>query len=250
MLSDAASYEIVGANAVAVIMPQQAAKSQRRNYNDVVVHGELATDLYPVDFKNATSNGGVMAVKDGILAILSLGPGYGLALRDELVTRAPHRAGLNVGQVYSTLDRLGRAGLLASGTMTDDNLPLYTLTPNGSDAVDRWLDVPVAPDPRSWADLLDQVLIGSSLPETDWSALLDRHEAAWNSSVAATAEGGEEVSIRSAVTGSASRLWAQAALAWLDDTRGAFTATDPGLPLRGIRPQRGRRPQSTAPSVA
>ncbi|MET0888338.1 MAG: PadR family transcriptional regulator, partial [Mycetocola sp.] len=65
-----------------------------------------------------------MAVKDGILAILSLGPGYGLALRDELVLRAPHRAELNVGQVYSTLDRLGRAGLIATGTTTEDNLPL------------------------------------------------------------------------------------------------------------------------------
>jgi DNA-binding PadR family transcriptional regulator len=188
-----------------------------------------------------------MAVKDGILAILSLGPGYGLALRDELVARAPHRADLNVGQVYSTLDRLGKAGLIATGTTTDDNLPLYSLSPTGSEAVARWLEAPVAPDPRSWADLLDQVLIGSSLPDSDWSALLDRHELAWQSFVASMPA--KPLSLRPAVTGAASRHWAHAAQAWLAETREAFAATDPALPLRGIRPQRGRRPRSIGSTI-
>ncbi|MET0932095.1 MAG: PadR family transcriptional regulator [Mycetocola sp.] len=187
-----------------------------------------------------------MAVKDGILAILSLGPGYGLALRDELVLRAPHRAELNVGQVYSTLDRLGRAGLIATGTTTEDNLPLYTLTDDGSSAVGRWLDSPVAPDPRSWADLLDQVLIGSSLPGTDWASLLDRHELVWHTLLKASPD--DTLALRPALAASASRHWARAALAWLEETRDAFAVTDPGLPLRGIRPQRGRRPQSAPPT--
>lgn len=187
-----------------------------------------------------------MAVKDGILAILSLGPGYGLALRDELVARAPHRAELNVGQVYSTLDRLGRAGLIATGTTTDDNLPLYTLTGDGSAAVASWLDSPVEPDPRSWADLLDQVFIGSSLPGTDWTSLIDRHELAWHALLAGSPD--DSLALRPSLAASASRHWARAALAWLDDTRGAFGRTDPALPLRGIRPQRGRRPQSAQPT--
>ncbi|MET4637173.1 PadR family transcriptional regulator [Mycetocola sp. 2940] len=187
-----------------------------------------------------------MAVKDGILAILSLGPGYGLALRDELVARAPHRAELNVGQVYSTLDRLGRAGLIATGTTTEDNLPLYTLTGEGSLAVAHWLDSPVAPDPRSWADLLDQVFIGSSLPGADWSTLLERHELVWHALLAGPSD--DTLALRPALTASASRHWAHAALAWLGDTRAAFAVTDPALPLRGIRPQRGRRPQSAQPA--
>lgn len=190
-----------------------------------------------------------MAVKNGILAILSLGPGYGLALRDELVLRAPHRADLNVGQVYSTLDRLGRAGLISGGTTTDDNLPLYALTADGADAVSRWLDVPVDPDPRSWADLLDQVLIGSSLPGTDWHSLLDRHEHAWRSFEAAVTGPADARGLRDAATVSASRHWAGAAMAWLAETREAFAATDPALPLRGIRPQRGRRPSPALPAA-
>lgn len=186
-----------------------------------------------------------MAVKDGILAILSLGPGYGLALRDELVSRAPHRAELNVGQVYSTLDRLGRAGLVAGGTVTEDNLPLYTITSDGLAAVGRWLELPVAPEPRFWADLLDQVLIGSSLPGTDWAELLDRHDVAWRSLLAASVES-DSLSVREKVAAAADRHWARAALGWLEETREAFAAGDPALPLRGIRPQRGRRPSAAA----
>src|SRR5690554_5961268 len=118
-----------------------------------------------------------MAVRDGILAILALGPGYGLALRDEIAARAPHRTDLNVGQVYSTLERLRRDGLVATGTTTDDNLPLYRLTPEGEKAVTAWLEDPVDADPRAWTDFLDQVLLGSSIPGTDWSALLDRQSS-------------------------------------------------------------------------
>lgn len=211
-----------------------------------VGRGSASRDLYPVDFTDDASDGGGMAVKDGILAILSLGPAYGLALRDELVARAPHRAELNVGQVYSTLDRLGRSGLIASGTTTDDNLPLYTLTEDGSAAVARWLDSPVAPDPRTWADLLDQVFIGSSLPGTDWSILLGRHERAWLDFLAGSPD--SDLPFRSALVSSAARHWGRATVAWLAETRAAFAATDPALPLRGIRPQRGRRPQSLPPA--
>ena len=186
-----------------------------------------------------------MAVKDGILAILSLGPGYGLALRDEIVSRAPHRSDLNVGQVYSTLDRLVRAGLVGTGTVTDDNLPLYTLTADGAAAVTRWLQLPVAPDPRSWADMMDQVLIGSSLPGTDWSALLDGHDVAWRA-VLAGSGASPGLALRERIAAAATKHWTEAALGWIDETRADFVVTDPALPLRGIRPQRGRRPTAAA----
>ncbi|GHD39499.1 PadR family transcriptional regulator [Mycetocola manganoxydans] len=185
-----------------------------------------------------------MAVRDGILAILSLGSGYGLALRDEIAARAPHRSDLNVGQVYSTLERLRRDGLVATGTTTDDNLPLYSLTPAGKEAVAAWLERPSDADPRAWTDFLDQVLLGSSIPGTDWSALLDRHLSNWQ---AARAEA--DAAPASDRIASARRHWASAALAWLDDTRAVFTETDPALPLRSIRPSRGRRPGQTGLST-
>jgi hypothetical protein len=53
-----------------------------------------------------------VSVRDGILAILSMGPAYGLQLHSELTSRAPHRKPVNVGQIYGTLDRLAKQGLI------------------------------------------------------------------------------------------------------------------------------------------
>ena len=69
-----------------------------------------------------------VSVRDCLLAIMSLGPQYGLQLHAELTTRAPHRAATNVGQIYSTLDRLVRDAKVETGGQTADGLPLYQLT--------------------------------------------------------------------------------------------------------------------------
>lgn len=51
-----------------------------------------------------------MSVRDGLLALLTLGPAYGLQLHAELLDRAAHRRRVNVGQIYSTLERLRERG--------------------------------------------------------------------------------------------------------------------------------------------
>ncbi|MCP2030750.1 DNA-binding PadR family transcriptional regulator [Okibacterium sp. HSC-33S16] len=186
-----------------------------------------------------------MAVKDAILAILSLGSAYGLQLRDELVRRAPHRAGVNVGQVYSTLDRLMRAGLIVSDDVTDDNLPLYALTPAGRQQVDDWFAVPIDPDVKNWPDMADQVLVASSIPGMEWAGVLSRQQDAWESKADAVANVSDDgtPTVQRTLALSADRHVAQAALDWLRDTSTELTTGgDPGLPLRRIRPQRGRRP--------
>ena len=186
-----------------------------------------------------------MAVKDAILAILTLGSAYGLQLRDELVTRAPHRAGLNVGQVYSTLDRLGQAGLISSDEVTDDNLPLYVLTPAGRRAAADWLASPTPPDVKNWLDMADQVLIASSLPGTGWRAVITRQLSSWNSitdAVRSVSEDGPG-SVQGALAENATQQIARAAVEWLTATEAELqNVGDPAVPLRSIRPQRGRRP--------
>jgi DNA-binding PadR family transcriptional regulator len=186
-----------------------------------------------------------MAVKDAILAILTLGSAYGLQLRDELVRRAPHRAGVNVGQVYSTLDRLTKAGFIASDELTDDNLPLYTLTPSGRRAVDEWFGTAVEPDVKNWLDMADQVLLASSIAGTDWVNVLSRQRDAWTSKTDASANVSDDTNngVQGALARSADQHVARAALDWLRDTEAILRhASDPALPLRSIRPQRGRRP--------
>ena len=53
-----------------------------------------------------------MSVRHALLALLSEGPKYGLQLRQEFEARTGEVWPLNVGQVYTTLQRLERDGLV------------------------------------------------------------------------------------------------------------------------------------------
>ena len=53
-----------------------------------------------------------MSVRHSLLAILAQGPCYGYQLRQEFNRRTGDAWPLNVGQVYTTLDRLERDGLV------------------------------------------------------------------------------------------------------------------------------------------
>ena len=55
-----------------------------------------------------------MSIRHALLALLSEGPKYGLQLRDEFEQRTGEVWPLNVGQVYTTLQRLERDGLIES----------------------------------------------------------------------------------------------------------------------------------------
>ena len=57
-----------------------------------------------------------MSVPHALLALLSEGPKYGLRLQNEFEARTGEVWPLNVGQVYTTLQRLERDGLV----QTDD----------------------------------------------------------------------------------------------------------------------------------
>ena len=55
-----------------------------------------------------------MSVRHALLALLSEGPKYGLQLREEFEANTGQVWPLNVGQVYTTLQRLERDGLVTA----------------------------------------------------------------------------------------------------------------------------------------
>ena len=61
-----------------------------------------------------------MSVRHALLALLSEGPKYGLQLRQEFEARTGEVWPLNVGQVYTTLQRLERDGLVESDDADDE----------------------------------------------------------------------------------------------------------------------------------
>ncbi len=104
-----------------------------------------------------------MSVREALLGILCIGPAYGLQLHSELGIRAPHRAGTNVGQVYGTLDRLVKAGLVEPAGNNSEGLPLYQLTTSGKNEAEQWLSGTQLSDVPTWDELLDMVLISRSI---------------------------------------------------------------------------------------
>ena len=86
-----------------------------------------------------------MSVKQGLLALLATEPMYGARLRTEFEARTGGTWPLNVGQVYTTLARLERDGLVEAVGEDDEGRITYRLTRAGRAEVARWWLSPVEP---------------------------------------------------------------------------------------------------------
>src|ERR1700730_15025762 len=102
-----------------------------------------------------------MSVRHALLALLSEGPKYGLQLRHEFEARIGEVWPLNVGQVYTTLQRLERDGLVESDGGADDG-PQKTsrITTEGDEELRAWLSTPPATDAPPRDELVIKVLVG------------------------------------------------------------------------------------------
>lgn len=122
-----------------------------------------------------------MSVRHALLALLSEGPKYGLQLRQEFEARTGEVWPLNVGQVYSTVQRLERDGLVESDP--DDTAEAgpqksYRLTPAGGTELASWLRTPPADDAPPRDELLIKVLVALRLPGVDLPGVLQVHRRA------------------------------------------------------------------------
>lgn len=186
-----------------------------------------------------------MSVRDGVLAILTIGPAYGHQILAEFRSRAPHRGPINVGQIYATLERLAKQELVDSGGRTDDGLPLHALTAAGQDAARVWMTRPVSDPLPDWTELLDQLLITRSVDPARAGALAGRYHELW------TAEADEVELAAESMTAtaheSAERLALLARLAharsvaeWIAEVSRSLADPAGGRPLDPARPRRGR----------
>ena len=117
-----------------------------------------------------------MSVPHALLALLSEGPKHGLRLQNEFESRTGEVWPLNVGQVYTTLQRLERDGLVE----TDDGKgeraqKRFRLTGAGAHELQNWLRTPpeLVPPPRDV--LVIKVLIALRLHGVDVHEILQVH---------------------------------------------------------------------------
>jgi DNA-binding PadR family transcriptional regulator len=180
-----------------------------------------------------------MSVRSGILAVLSLGPAYGSQVHGEVETRMQRVGSINIGQIYSTLDRLQSQGFVVHEGMTDDGLPLYTLTPLGRAEVDVWL---TQADARAaWSDFVGHVLLVASLPGAPIEVLLKAYRHAFDEALAVRGDPAREP--LTLLSERANEIQWKSALAWLDDVHRALKGAELSRPLGSLRPRRGRRPR-------
>lgn len=189
-----------------------------------------------------------MSVRDGLLTILTLGPAYGLQLHAELTSRAPHRGPINVGQIYSTLDRLSGHGLIAPSGLTSDGLPLHRLTTEGRAAIASARGVAAVQSLPEFTDMLDQVIIESTVDPAAAVSLVGGFRDWWRSDVSAVREtlGRADLRPEARLALIARERQGDAALAFLDAASVALEAGGTFRPLSAVKPKRGR---PTAPRV-
>ncbi len=117
-----------------------------------------------------------MSVRHALLALLSEGSKYGLQLRDEFEARTGEVWPLNVGQVYTTLQRLERDGLIESdGGGEAGPQKSFRLTADGGAELDAWLRTPsdLSSPPRD--ELVIKVLVASRVPGVDVRDVIQTH---------------------------------------------------------------------------
>jgi DNA-binding PadR family transcriptional regulator len=117
-----------------------------------------------------------VSVRHALLALLSEGPKYGLQLREEFEAGTGEVWPLNIGQVYTTLQRLERDGLAESdGSATEGPQRRFRITQAGREELASWLRTPpdMTSPPRD--ELVMKILVALRLPGTDVPGVIQAH---------------------------------------------------------------------------
>lgn len=117
-----------------------------------------------------------MSVRHALLGLLSSGPKYGMQLRNEFEAGTGEAWPLNVGQVYSTLQRLDRAGLVSSAS-SDDEGPqqMFRITDDGVAELRGWLHTPPDASAPPRDELVMKVLVALRVADTNVTEVVQVH---------------------------------------------------------------------------
>lgn len=121
-----------------------------------------------------------MSVRNGLLALLAEEPRHCYSLKSSFEERTGHAWAVNIGQVYSTLERLERDRLVEP-VGTDGGAGAgqpYRLTAAGRQQLDHWFAEPVLVDPPPRDELAIKLLLAVGAPQVDAARLIQRQRSA------------------------------------------------------------------------
>jgi DNA-binding PadR family transcriptional regulator len=195
-----------------------------------------------------------VTVRQGLLALLDDGPAYGFQLKTRFEEVTGGAWPLNVGQVYTTLDRLARDGLVEVTEV--DGQKHYRLTEAGGDELGAWWHAVPADEPLPRDEMLLKTLLALPAGREHALDVVSRQRSALVSLLQAHRLRAAAVapSLAEAMVADATLLRAEADLRWLDRCESRITAlTDGDAPsetaTNGTAAGRTRS-RSRRPSVA
>ncbi len=120
-----------------------------------------------------------MSIRHGLLALLERGPSHGYQLRAHFDAATGATWPLNVGQVYTTLDRLERDGLVAQdGAPDDDGRIAYRITDDGRRELTTWFTSPVTRQGAPRDELAIKLALAVVTPGVDVVAVVQTQRRA------------------------------------------------------------------------
>ncbi len=121
-----------------------------------------------------------MSLKYGILGLLAEQPLHGYEVKHRFEDLMGRTWDVNIGQVYTTLQRLERDSLIdAVGDRGDRGKIAYALTQQGRDALDAWMACPDEEPQQLREDVYIKLLLTARLANGNLDGLLARQRRAY-----------------------------------------------------------------------
>jgi len=185
-----------------------------------------------------------MSVKHSLMALLDEGDRYGYELRSHFEARTGGTWPLNIGQVYSTLERLTRDGLITRTDGDDERQVHYALTAEGRAEVATWWSSPVPLAAPGRDDMALKIALAIHAPSVDVERViqvqrLEVMRQLQEINRAKRASSGEDAAWE--LVADAMIFRAEAEIRWLDHTEQRLSSAKQGPPQsRAIRPAPSR----------
>ncbi|WLQ04768.1 PadR family transcriptional regulator [Arthrobacter oryzae] len=119
-----------------------------------------------------------MSIRHSLLALLQDKPRYGYELRVEFEDRTGSAWPLNIGQVYTTLDRLERDGFVRNDGGDGEGHVVYSITDSGRSEVTGWFGAPVGRSNPPRNELAIKLALAVTIPGVDVGAVIQAQRVA------------------------------------------------------------------------
>jgi len=121
-----------------------------------------------------------LSLKYGVLGLLAEEPLHGYEVKNRFEAMLGGTWEVNIGQIYTTLQRLERDGLVRPvGERGDRGKLQYELSESGRNAVETWLGEPDSGPQQLHEDIYVKLLLATRLVNGDLRPLLARQKRAY-----------------------------------------------------------------------